>query len=84
MALAGHVAPHELRRDVLGMLGDASWVYRQYDHQLFLNTVVGPGEDAAVLRLAAPGLPAQPTAAWPSPPTPIPGGARSTPAGARP
>ncbi len=39
------------------MLADASWVYRQYDHQLFLNTVVGPGEDAAVLRLAAPGLP---------------------------
>ena len=33
------------------------WVYRQYDHQLFLNTVVGPGGDAAVLRLAGPGLP---------------------------
>jgi len=44
--------------DVLAMLCDPSWVYRQYDHQLFLNTVVGPGEDAAVLRLAAPGLPA--------------------------
>ena len=42
---------------MLGLLADASWVYRQYDHQLFLNTVVGPGEDAAVLRLAAPGLP---------------------------
>jgi phosphoribosylformylglycinamidine synthase II len=28
-----------------------SWVWRQYDHQLFLNTVVGPGSDAAVLRL---------------------------------
>jgi phosphoribosylformylglycinamidine synthase len=26
-------------------------VYRQYDHQLFLNTVVGPGGDATVLRL---------------------------------
>jgi phosphoribosylformylglycinamidine synthase len=33
-------------------------VWRQYDHQLFLNTVTGPGGDAAVLRLAAPGLPA--------------------------
>ncbi len=33
------------------------WVYRQYDHQLFLNTVVGPGGDAALLRLAGPGLP---------------------------
>ena len=26
-------------------------MYRQYDHQLFLNTVAGPGGDAAVLRL---------------------------------
>jgi phosphoribosylformylglycinamidine synthase subunit PurL len=50
-------APAQVAADVLGLLADASWVYRQYDHQLFLNTVVGPGEDAAVLRLAAPGLP---------------------------
>ncbi len=57
VALASHMAPADLERDVLALLGDASWVYRQYDHQLFLNTVVGPGEDAAVLRLAAPGLP---------------------------
>ena len=27
------------------------WVWSQYDHQLFLNTVVGPGGDAAVLRI---------------------------------
>ena len=33
------------------------WVYRQYDHQLFFNTVAGPGADAALLRLAGPGLP---------------------------
>jgi phosphoribosylformylglycinamidine synthase subunit PurL len=46
-----------LKEDLLALLADASWVYRQYDHQLFLNTVLGPGEDAAVLRLAAPGLP---------------------------
>ena len=39
------------------LLTDPSWVHRQYDHQLFLNTVDGPGGDAAVLRLAAPGLP---------------------------
>jgi phosphoribosylformylglycinamidine synthase len=32
-------------------IADKSWVWRQYDHQLFLNTVVGPGRDAAVLRL---------------------------------
>jgi phosphoribosylformylglycinamidine synthase len=43
--------------DVLGMLIDPTWVYRQYDSQLFLNTVVGPGRDAALLRLAGPGLP---------------------------
>ena len=32
-------------------IADKSWVSRQYDHQLFLNTVAGPGADAAVLRL---------------------------------
>jgi phosphoribosylformylglycinamidine synthase len=32
-------------------IADKTWVSRQYDHQLFLNTVVGPGGDAAVLRL---------------------------------
>ncbi|MHB8594617.1 MAG: phosphoribosylformylglycinamidine synthase subunit PurL, partial [Acidimicrobiales bacterium] len=51
-------APDDCGAEVLAMLGDASWVYRQYDHQLFLNTVEGPGGDAAVLRLSAPGLPA--------------------------
>ena len=44
-------------RELLDLLVDPSWVYRQYDHQLFLNTVVAPGGDAAVLRLKAPGLP---------------------------
>ena len=43
--------------DLLEMLVDPSWVHRQYDSQLFLNTVVGPGRDAALLRLAGPGLP---------------------------
>jgi len=43
--------------DLLGLLIDPAWVYRQYDSQLFLNTVVGPGRDAALLRLAGPGLP---------------------------
>ena len=50
-------APADCGADILAMLSDPSWVYRQYDHQLFLNTVDGPGGDAAVLRLAAPGLP---------------------------
>ena len=42
---------------LLALLYDPSFVFRQYDHQLFLNTVVPPGGgDATVLRLAAPGL----------------------------
>ena len=40
--------------DLLALLGDTSWVWRQYDHQLFLNTVEGPGGDAALLRLKHP------------------------------
>jgi len=43
-----------LNDDVLAMLADTSWVWNQYDHQLFLNTVEGPGADAAVLRLKHP------------------------------
>ena len=42
---------------ISSLLRSARWVYEQYDHQLFLNTVVGPGGDAALLRLAGPGLP---------------------------
>jgi phosphoribosylformylglycinamidine synthase len=57
LAGAGAAGVDRCNEDVLALLADASWVYRQYDHQLFLNTVVGPGEDAAVLRLSAPGLP---------------------------
>jgi phosphoribosylformylglycinamidine synthase len=58
----GPVASDDAGADLLEMLGepsvaDPSWVYRQYDHQLFLNTVLPPGGDAAVLRLKAPGLP---------------------------
>ena len=40
--------------DLLDLLFDPSWVFRQYDHQLFLNTVVGPGGDATLLRLRHP------------------------------
>jgi len=54
----GLPAPPDCGADLLGMLVDSSWVWSQYDHQLFLNTVEGPGGDAAVLRLKAPGLPA--------------------------
>ena len=48
----------ECATDLLALLRSARWVWRQYDHQLFLNTVAGPGADAALLRLAGPGLPA--------------------------
>ena len=27
------------------------WIWRQYDHQVLTNTVVGPGSDAAVMRI---------------------------------
>jgi phosphoribosylformylglycinamidine synthase II len=46
--------PDDCGADLLSLLTDTSWVYRQYDHQLFLNTVVGPGDDATVLRLKHP------------------------------
>jgi len=49
--------PSDAAADLLTLLRSARWVYRQYDHQLFLNTVAGPGADAALLRLAGPGLP---------------------------
>ncbi len=48
--------PTDCGADILALLVDPSWVYRQYDHQLFLNTVVAPGSDAAVLKLKAPGV----------------------------
>jgi len=47
-------APTDAGEDLLAMLTDTSWVSSQYDHMLFLNTVEGPGGDAAVLRLKHP------------------------------
>ena len=44
----------KLGDDLIELLSDPSWVYSQYDQQLFLNTVVGPGQDATVLRLRNP------------------------------
>ena len=46
--------PENVGADLLAMLADPSWVYHQYDHMLFCNTVVGPGGDATVLRLKDP------------------------------
>jgi phosphoribosylformylglycinamidine synthase II len=47
-------APADCGADLLDLLIDTSWVWSQYDHQLFLNTVEGPGGDATVLRLKHP------------------------------
>jgi phosphoribosylformylglycinamidine synthase subunit PurL len=57
-AAAPPAPPDDCAGDLLALLRSPGWVYRQYDHQLFLNTVAGPGADAALLRLAGPGLPA--------------------------
>jgi len=46
--------PADAGADLLELLVDPTWVFRQYDHQLFLNTVEGPGGDATVLRLKHP------------------------------
>jgi phosphoribosylformylglycinamidine synthase len=46
--------PEDPGEDLLDLLCDTSWVWSQYDHQLFLNTVGGPGGDATVLRLKHP------------------------------
>ncbi|GAC1363556.1 MAG: phosphoribosylformylglycinamidine synthase subunit PurL [Actinomycetota bacterium] len=48
--------PADLAQAILALVGNPSlcskrWVWEQYDHQVMLGTVVGPGHDAAVLRL---------------------------------
>ena len=32
-------------------VGSTAWVYEQYDHMLFLNTIVGPGSDGSLIRI---------------------------------
>ncbi|MCU1493962.1 MAG: phosphoribosylformylglycinamidine synthase subunit [Acidimicrobiaceae bacterium] len=50
-------APADCGADLLELLVDPSWIYGQYDHQLFLNTVFAPGAaDAALIKCAAPGI----------------------------
>ncbi len=45
--------PAELLRDLLDdpAIGSSAWIHEQYDHMLFLNTVVGPGSDGSLLRI---------------------------------
>jgi phosphoribosylformylglycinamidine synthase len=50
----GALDPAAAATELLALLADTSWVSSQYDHQLFLNTVEGPGGDATVLRLKHP------------------------------
>jgi phosphoribosylformylglycinamidine synthase len=48
--------PHDANAALLQLLASPEiaskrWIWRQYDHQVLTNTVVGPGSDAAVLRV---------------------------------
>ncbi len=50
------VAPPDVATTLLNLLDDPSiaspaWAYEQYDHMLFLNTIVGPGNDSTLLRI---------------------------------
>jgi phosphoribosylformylglycinamidine synthase subunit PurL len=52
----GDAAPHDLAAAFLAVLAAPNicskrWVWEQYDHMIFLGTLVGPGGDAAVIRL---------------------------------
>ncbi|MFO7292486.1 MAG: phosphoribosylformylglycinamidine synthase subunit PurL [Actinomycetes bacterium] len=51
-----HMTAPEIGPTLLRLLDDpsiasAAWVYEQYDHMLFLNTIVGPGNDGNLLRI---------------------------------
>ena len=50
---AASVEPADALMRLLGSPNIASkeWIWRQYDHMIFLGTVIGPGGDAAVIRL---------------------------------
>ncbi len=48
-----HPEPARALRELLGNpnVGSKKWIYRQYDSLVLSNTMVGPGSDAAVLRI---------------------------------
>ena len=51
----GHLPePNDVTGDLLSLMQSQEWITSQYDSQLFLNTVAGPGSNAAVLRLKHP------------------------------
>lgn len=48
--------PEDLKQEILKVLSSYNiaskeWIYRQYDHEVQLRTIVRPGEDAGVLRI---------------------------------
>ncbi len=50
------VTPPDLGEALIRLLDDPSlgspaWVYEQYDHMLFLGTLIGPGQDGALIRV---------------------------------
>jgi phosphoribosylformylglycinamidine synthase subunit PurL len=52
----GDEEPGDIEKALLQVLHSPSiaskrWVWEQYDHMIFLGTIVGPGGDAAVIRL---------------------------------
>jgi phosphoribosylformylglycinamidine synthase subunit PurL len=55
-APVGDAAPDDVANAFLDVLTSPTvaskrWVWEQYDHMIFLGTIVGPGGDAAVIRL---------------------------------
>src|SRR5271168_3632271 len=51
--IKSHPAPARVLRELLGNpnVGSKKWIYRQYDSLVLSNTMLGPGSDAAVLRI---------------------------------
>jgi phosphoribosylformylglycinamidine synthase len=54
--VAWEQGPADANAALLQLLGSPEiasrrWIWRQYDHQVLTNTIVGPGSDAAVLRI---------------------------------
>src|SRR6056297_2585739 len=53
---ASNIRSNDFNEDLLNLLSSPTiaskkWVYEQYDHMVMTNTVVGPGSDAAVVRI---------------------------------
>src|SRR6056297_3449936 len=53
---ASNIRSNDFNEDLLNLLSSPTiaskkWVYEQYDYMVMTNTVVGPGSDAAVIRI---------------------------------